>query len=315
MKGKNILGGLVHCFASAQGSLEGAYDAARRRGLLDIRAAAVAGTSAVDVGGIGRAIESAFFASLDRGPGIFDAIAARSRRAAFNCRTFIPTAPAVAEITAEGTAVRLSRFSLTPATLTPTKAVGLIVATEESLATPEGSAAAAEELRQAVTLATDIGFLDALTPGFSDSLTSDTLADIRTLCDAVSLTGLADLVMVASPEIANAMATNPVDFPDMRPTGGTAAGIDVLVSSACPGLMLIDCGAILTGSQGFELRYSTSASIEMDDSPAMDGTPTGPSGAMVSCFQADAAAIIGHRTFAALTARASGVAVLAGSSS
>ncbi len=307
------LAGLIHCAALSDGSVQRGFELAARRGLIHTRSA-VGGTSTTSLEDIGHGIGDAFFESLSHRPGVYDTIAQRSGRARFNVRTFVPTSAPTAETTPEGTAVRVSRVALNAERLEPVRVAALVVATDESLQTPEGAASVEAELRGAVTLATDTEFLSILGTGagFADDLSGDTLADIRTLCDAVSLTGYGDLVLVASPEIANAMATNPVDFPDMRPTGGTAAGIDVLVSSACPGLMLIDCAAIVTGDQSFTMRHSTSATIEMDDSPAMDsGTPTAPTGAVVSCFQCNATAVIAERSFAAMTVRASGVALLA----
>lgn len=308
------LAGLIHCTAISDGSVQRGFELAARRGLIHTRSA-VGGTSTTSLEDIGHGIGDAFFESFSHRPGVYDTIAQRSGRARFNVRTFIPTTTPAAEKTPEGVAVRVSKVALNAERLEPVRVAAMVVATNESLQTPEGAASVEAELRGAVTLATDAEFLSSLGAGagFTDDLSGDTLADIRTLCDAVSLTGFADLVLVASPEIANAMATNPVDFPDMRPTGGMAAGVDVLVSAGCPGLMLIDCTAILTGDQSFTLRHSTSATIEMDDDPAQDaGTPTGPgpTGVVVSCFQVNATAVMAERSFAALTVRASGVALL-----
>lgn len=304
-------GAWVHALALTKGRLEDAAAIARRTGAF--RNSAVGATTSSDLEQIGHSINDAFFASLEHGGGVFDAIAQRSRRAQFHVRTLIPTAPVEAKKTAEGTAVSVSKFALNAATLVPLRVAGMVVASNESLATPEGAGAVETELREAVTLATDTEFLSLLASGagFTGGMTGVLTADIGTLLEKVNTTGYGNLVLAVNPEIANFMATRPADFPDMSPTGGTACGIETVVSAGCPGMMLIDSSAIMTGSDAFELRFSESATIEMDDEPSMDsGTPAGPTGAVVSCFQADCTAVIGERSFGALVVRPSGVAVL-----
>ena len=235
---------LIGCFTQAKGSADDFHALAQRRGIR-IKAAGIVSD---DTGGIGRGIADAFFAAAEHGPGVFDTVRARSRQAALHARTFIPSGPLTATVTAEGAQVQASHFSMTPAALTPIKVAGLAVATLEALETPEGQQTLAVELRESVTLATDTTFLGALTTsaGYSDTLSGDTLFDIATLAGKASLTGFADLVLVVSPTIA-------VTWP-LRPRfltfahGWHRVRHDTLVSPACPGLMLIDCHAILTGA-------------------------------------------------------------------
>lgn len=312
MHSRSDLAALIHCTAIADGSVQRGFELAARRGLIHTRSA-VGGTTATTLEEIGTGIGDAFFESLSHRPGVYDTIAQRSARAQFNVRTFIPTSTPTAETTPEGTAVRVSRVALNAERLEPVRVAAMVISTNESLQTPEGAASVEAELRGAVTLATDTEFLSILGTGagFADDLSGDTLADIATLASAVNQTGFGDLVLVASPALATAMATSPESFPDMSPTGGTACGITAVVSAGCSGLMLIDCAAIVTGDQSFTLRHSTSATIEMDDDPAQDaGTPSAATGVVVGCFQANATAVMAERSFAAMTVRASGVALL-----
>lgn len=304
-------GGWIHALALTKGRLEDAAMIARRTGIY--RNAAVGATTSSDLDQIGHSIGDSFFASLEHGGGVFDTVAKRARKGQFHVRTLIPTSPITAQKTPEGTSVTVNKVSLNASSLVPCRVAGLVVASNESLTTPEGAASIEVELREAVTLATDTEFLGLLADGagYTDSMTGMLTADIGTLLDKVNVTGYGSLVLAVTPEIANFMATRPDDFPDMSPVGGTACGIETVVSAGCPGMMLIDSRAIMTGADEFKLRFSESATIEMGDEPSMDsGTPAGPTGAVVSCFQADCTALIGERSFGALVARPSGVAVL-----
>lgn len=304
-------GAWVHALALTKGRLEDAAAIARRTGAFR---AAVGGTTSSDLEQIGHSIEDSFFASLEHGGGVFDVISKRSRRAQFHVRTLIPTAPILAQKTPEGTSVAVNKVALNAATLVPLRVAGLVVASNESLSTPEGAASIEVELREAVTLATDTEFLGLLASGagYTGAMTGTLMADIEALLSKVNVTGYGSLVLVVTPSIANSMATRPDDFPDMSPVGGMAAGVEVVASAGSPGMVLVDSSAIMTGADEFQLRFSESATVEMDDEPSMDsGTPAGPTGAVVSCFQADATAVIGERSFGALVVRPSGVAVLA----
>lgn len=303
-------GAWIYAMAMAKGHLEDAATVARRAGI--IRNTAVGATTSSDLEQIGRSVEDSFFASLEHGPGVFDAVAKRARKGRFHTRTLIPTSPITAQKTPEGTSVTVNKVSLNASSLAPLRVAGLVVATNECLETPEGAASIEVELREAITLATDFEFLELLASGagYTGGMSGGLTADIGDLLSKVNTTGYASLVLVVTPEVANSMATRPAEFPDMSPVGGTAAGIETVVSAGCPGMMLIDSRAIMTGADEFKLRFSESAIVEMDDEPSMDTEPTGPTGARISCFQADCTAVIGERSFGALVVRRAGVAIL-----
>jgi hypothetical protein len=165
----------------------------------------------------------------------------------------------------------------------------------------------ADELREAVTLAVDTAFLTMLAADaeYSDTLGVDPVADIKKLLDAVNTTGFGRLSLVCDPDFANTLCTHTdgggLVFPDMAPGGGTACGVDVLVSAGAAGLLLIDATAILTGAESMQFKLSTSATINVD----IGETPK-----HLSLFQLDAIGVIGVRHFAAKTIRPSGVGIL-----
>lgn len=307
---------LLGCYVQAGGHGQKAAQLARGAGIM-VRKSDVPGTTLDDVAGIGQGLSDSFFASLQHAGGVFDLVAARGRRAQLRTRAFIPESPIVAEVVGEGLAVPVSRFTLDAEGLVPVKIAGMAVSSIEAMATPEGQDALATELLEAVTVATDSAFLAQLSAdaAFTDDLSGDPLANIKLLLDAVSLSGRGDLVFVISPTLANAYATYQTDglltFPDIGPNGGTLCGVETLVSAGSPGLVLIDAQAILTGAQGIEFRFSTSALVELNTEPAMSsGVPTAPSGKAVSLFQVDGIGVVAQRTIASKTVRASGVGIL-----
>lgn len=285
----------------AQGNAAVATEIARREGI--IRKDAVGGTSADDMAGIGQGLNDSFFSSLQHGGGVFDTVHRRGRRGQLRTRGFIASEPVIAQVVEEGTMIPAVRFTLDADGLTPVKVAALAVASEEAARTAEGMAGLAADLREAITLETDRVFLSMLAEdaGHTGDLSGTPLTDIGTLLSYTNKTGFADYVLVVTPEIAADMATDPANFQDMTPVGGHACGIEVLVSAGCPGMALIDCGAILSGQQQFQASYTTSATINL-------GTEDEP--VRVSLFQVDAIGVSGTRHFAAKTIRASGVAML-----
>jgi hypothetical protein len=298
-------GGLLGCLVRSQGDRKSAAEAAAREGL--IMKAASFTTSDDVMGGFDDALGGEFFTSLEHGSGVFDTIAQRSRRAALRTRAFIPTEPVIADIVADGLEIPASHFVLDGIGLEPLKAAALAVTTNEAAATGEGQMSLADELREAVTLAVDTAFLTMLAADaeYSDTLGVDPVADIKKLLDAVNTTGFGRLSLVCDPDFANTLCTHTdgggLVFPDMAPGGGTACGVDVLVSAGAAGLLLIDATAILTGAESMQFKLSTSATINVD----IGETPK-----HLSLFQLDAIGVIGVRHFAAKTIRPSGVGIL-----
>jgi hypothetical protein len=294
---------LLSCTVQAQASGTDPRTIARNMGLLT--RASISTSS--DLADIGTELNNAFFASLEYGLGIFDVVARRARPAPMRTQTFIPTGSVVARVTSEGVEAQASSISLDANPMQAIKVSGLAVTTEEAVSTPEGSQALGLELREAVTVAVDTAFLSRLAgeAGHTGAITGDPLTDIATLINKVNLTGYADLILVVTPPLANTMSTMEVDgvltFPDMSPTGGSACGIEVMVSAGSPGMVLIDAGAILAGSQAFSARTSAEATVNVGTIDSPEYKPL---------FQLDALGVIGTRTFAARTVRAAGVGVL-----
>lgn len=106
---------------------------------------------------------------------------------------------------------------------------------------------------------------------------------------------------------------------NLGPRGGELLGMPALTSEGIEHdsggglLILIDGGSVSAADEGVEIERSEHAAIEMDDSPAMDGlAPTGPTGAIVSLFQADLLGLRAIRHVGWKLARPDAVSVITG---
>jgi len=308
---------MLRCFVDTGGDMQAAANLAVKQMPWIIHKTGVSGTEVGDlVGGFETTLGGEFLASLEHGGGIFDSIRPYTRRAGLRTRIFTPTAPIVAAVSGEGVAIPISRFSLDAEGLAPQKVAALAVIANEALSLPEGAEWLAEELRQAVTLATDAAVFARLVADYGAAETSsgNPSEDIRVLLDLVNLSGFGRLFLCLHPEQANALSTM-VDvaggllFPDMSPQGGIICGVPAVVSGGVTSgsVALVDAGGLVTGDEDLKFKLTTNAMIEMSDAPAGDGTDH-----VVSLFQADAVGVLATRTIAVKALRASSVAVLTG---
>jgi len=309
---------MLKCFVDTGGDMEAAAGLAVKQMPWIRHKTAVSGTEISDlVGGFESTFGGEFLASLEHGGGIFDTIRPYTRRAGLRTRIFTPSAPVVAAVVGEGISIPVAKFSLDAEGLTPQKVVALAAISNDALSLPDGAAWLAEELREAVAVATDKHFAGLLVDaaGATEISSGDPAEDFRAMLDSVNLTGFGQLYFLMNPAQANSLATlrevGGAAYPDMGPVGGTVCGVPALVSAGVTAgqVLLVDAGAIATGDEELKLKLTASAMIEMSDDPAGDGSDT-----PVSLFQVDAVGVLATRTVAAKLVRASGCAVLTGAS-
>jgi hypothetical protein len=230
----------------------------------DKKAAVAAGTSS----GWGSALSQynlladGFLESL-RNFGAFDAMLPAMRRVPFRTKVGLSTSIITGSIVTEGTAKPISALSLSGGQISENKAVAILVVTAELA--KFGDAAAgnlfANELSNAVAVATDQKFIAILTTGaasFASAGTSATgaWADVRALLAAVTTTARSKLFLLTTSAIAKALAalhTSAGDaaFEDMTANGGTIAGITVVVSDGVPAgtMVMVDAQQVCAASE------------------------------------------------------------------
>lgn len=107
------------------------------------------------------------------------------------------------------------------------------------------------------------------------------------------------IVLVMNPALAVGMqlmrnALDQYEFPNVTREGGSVLGYDVITGdnvAANALIMLKPQDIYRIGMGSLQVSMTDSASIEMDNAPAMDtDTPTGPTGKLVSMFQTESVA-------------------------
>ncbi len=310
---------LLSSLIRAGGKKDMALEIEKRENLFLMKSAVGSTSSTSLSGSFDHLISGQFFLSLDHGPlGVFDTVKPLTRQAAFRTPLFLGGG-LTATVVNEGVSIPVSKYAVDSSGLSPTKAAGIAVTTKESAQTPEGVANLETDLRQAVMLATDAKFLSisAADAGYTAAASSDAVADLTDLLLSVNLSGFGQLFWAVPPTVAVVLSTlrgpgGELLFPGMGPKGGELLGASALVTSALSdSIVLLDSSGICTGSEDLRIDLSTAAMLEMDSTPAMDSsTPTGPTGKLVSLFQADCIGVLCVRTFAAKLVRASACAVL-----
>jgi len=248
---------------------------------------------------------------------LLNRIVASARFAPLNTRTGIPSAATVAYQVSDGQSIPVTRFSMAFSSLVPQKSVALAVISNEVLrGDPRAIDTLYSDLREGITLATDAALVallkTTLTPIDSEA---DPANDIRSLLDAVNLTGFGDLLLCVSPKSANILSTWPdgrgaLVFPGASPTGGKACNVNVYVTAAMSDdeMLLIDINGLLAGPQEVDLQLSNQTMITMDDAP---GT-SDDDGALVSMFQTESSCYRVSRHFGVKKVRPSAVALVSG---
>ncbi|MFH7325898.1 hypothetical protein [Desulfurivibrio sp. C05AmB] len=250
---------------------------------------------------------------LEHGPSAFDRVRPFSRQAEFRTRLLIGSAPLTGSVVAEGAAVLMSKYVLDASGLTPIKVAALAATTAEAMASPAGAADLEGELGEAVAQATDQAFCGILADGAAESetATGDPVADLGKLIGHVNTTGFGRLFFLIGPSVASVLCSwretdgDNLVFPDMGPLGGSLLGVEAIVTAGLDdSIILLDARGLFTGSDDVRIKYTSEASLLMDDNPGV-GTPE-----LVGMFQSESVGVLAIRSFAADLKRASAAAVL-----
>lgn len=255
-----------------------------------------------------QAMATQFESSL-RTLGAFDAMLPLMRRIPLGlARLAIVVTGATGSGVGQGAPKPISSLQLASGDFEPTKAICIIVVTDElaRLETPQGLLA--DELRAAVAASTDRVFLPGLVDGSTPS-TSATgydrdhfLANVATAVSYISQSSRSRLVLVLDPlTCANVSLMPGNEFADMTPTGGFIRGIQVVSSDAIERdtsgatLLLIDASQIAAATASIVLDASERATLELGSDPAK---PPSAATVLTSMWQQNLRALKATRWFA-----------------
>jgi HK97 family phage major capsid protein len=220
-------------------------------------------------------VAAGFIASLAH-VGVFDTIAAAAPRVPMGTIASIVTATASGGAVAEGALKPASELVLANEQLEIQKAVAFVVVSSELLKlSPAGQNLILSELRNAAARATDEAFVDALVAASTPIASGgDVLEDIGALLAELN-TGAASVVFLILPAVtakriitipANTTppSTGVVAFPNMTLTGGTIAGVQVLVSDAITDQVIaVDAAQLAVDPGTVMLSTADAANIDL----------------------------------------------------
>ena len=262
------------------------------------------------------------------------------RRVPFNIKIVSQTSGAVANWVGEGKGKPLTKWGYGNVTLGMTKLAAICALTDELVRTsdPAADTLARDELARAIiakmdstfvgnaaaTTASPAGILNGVTP-ITASASTDAYtalqADVKAIFGAYIAAGMtpADGVWIMSSTAALklSMLQNPLGqsvYPAMNMTGGTFAGLPVIVSDyvAAGTVILVNASDVFLADDGsVQIDMSREASLEMNDAPTQDGV-AGTGAAMVSMFQANMVAIRAERYVSWAKRRAAAVQAVTG---
>jgi hypothetical protein len=284
-----------------------------------VRKSAVAGSLSSDFAGLsGLPVDSAWTVYVTEIPGIRDRLAPLGLQLDLVAQALVTGEAVTAELLGEGIAFPVARMALSPCSLTPKKVGALWVVSKESIQTTPGAEACLRIGRAGIRKGVDRRFLTDARSECSGAIeaSENRDSDIEFGLNLVCTSGAGRHFFVGPPALANKLTVLPSvgggqAYPDMSPEGGTFYGLPFLVSDVLTSeLFLIDASGLITGASDILLRTSESANVEMDTAPSMDaGTPSAPTGAVVSIFQVDAIAFIATRSLVTKLSRPNAVAV------
>jgi HK97 family phage major capsid protein len=244
------------------------------------------------------------------------------KRVPLRSRVKIVTASAVGSLVGEGQPKPISKLSLADQQLVVRKVTSIVAITNELVRSVEPAAIdlVGNELKRAVAVASDATFLDIVTSTTGISSAPSTgmsaaqfSADLASALDSLSYGADARLYLVLSPASAKVVAfmrdANGNLYPGMTVSGGTIAGIKVVVSNAATDAILFDASQIAANSDTIVLDASDQASVVLDDAPS-----SGPQG-MTNLWQSNMRGLKASRFFGAEVLRPEAVAVITGTTS
>lgn len=201
---------------------------------------------------------------------ILDSLKKYARVLPTSSRSVMIAADAVGDVVAEGHPKPVKKLSLSLSDVEPTKAVGLVVLTEElaTAAGPEGRRLFEAELAAAVVRASNASVLSALAN--SDALTvpgtGDALADLRAGLQAA---GPSNGYVVAMPSgLAADLATRVENRAGMGVRGGTfVPGVEIVAVDGADAITVIPASRIALWDGGLRVSSAEHATVDMRDAP------------------------------------------------
>lgn len=211
---------------------------------------------------------------------------------------------------AESAAIRVHAPSIAPFSLTPVKAAGIAVVSNDVITFAGGERTMSRILTNAAVLGSDSLFLKTTGSGVLAGITPLTYSggnavDIIYIVEQLleSLTGIDDysnVVFVTTPAVAVGLSLLREStylvraFADVTVKGGTLAGLPLLVSAGAPAstLIAIDGANLARNTQDgrFAVDLSSAASLKMSDAPSGDSSvPTEET--QVSLYQTESTAV------------------------
>lgn len=240
----------------------------------------------------------------------------------------------------EGRAKPLTRFDGEHTRLDLLKVANIAVVTEELLrkATVAAERLLRDQLVAALAARLDTDFINpakaavagispasitnGITPivsagGTADDIRTDVRAAFQSFINAGNAPTTGVWIMPSTAALNLSLMVNPMgqaEFPGLSMSGGTFAGLPVIVSDyASAGLVvLVNASDIyITEEGGVQVDLSREASLEMADNPAHNSTTPTPA-SLVSMFQTNSVAFRAERFINWARRRPSGVAVVTG---
>jgi len=201
---------------------------------------------------------------------ILDALKRYARVLPVNSRHVMIAADAVGDLVAEGHPKPVKKLSLSIGDVEPTKAVGLVVLTEElaTAAGPEGRRLFEAELAAAVTRASNASVLAALAD--SDTITvpgtGDPLADLRAGLQAA---GPSHGYVASMPSgLVADLATRVENRGGMGVRGGTfVPGVEIVAVDDADAITVIPASRIALWDGGLRVSSAEHATVDMRDAP------------------------------------------------
>jgi hypothetical protein len=230
------------------------------------------------------------------------------------------TAGAVAAVVDEGAPKVVSNISLSSAQTTPRKAAAIIVLTAELARAAEGVVdnLVGQELKNACIKAIDQKFWAIATAGAPSFASSGTnvAAFFGDLAAALNAVGVDDtsrlfiaMTSVNAKMLSLMLAQGSTTSTALTPSGGTVAGIEVVISDALAAgqWALIDASGFAAAADLLQLSTLAHASIDLQTSP---DSPATPSTNFYSLWQLNQVALLAERFFIAEKLRTNSVAVI-----
>lgn len=201
---------------------------------------------------------------------IIDALKRYARVLPVQSHRVMIASDAVGDLAAEGAPKPVKRLSLSMGDVEPTKALGIVVLTQElaNAAGPEGRQMFEAELAASVAQASNASILGVLvnsgtlsTPG-----TGDPLADLRA---GLQMAGPSHGYVVAAPSghVVD-LATRVENRGGMGVRGGTfVPGVEIVAIDDASAITVIPASRVAIWDGGLELRSAEHASLDMRDTP------------------------------------------------